>query len=85
MGALSADVFIAAQDHGERGIGPIKIKAMGQNRFTIQFNVFPENLPAELYPTTINMQLVLQKGQWRIGNIDQALETLETAPCERAS
>ncbi len=81
MGALSADIFIAAQDFGERGIGPIKIKAIGQNRFTIQFDVFPEAPPPERSPSKVTLQLVMQNGEWRIGDVDQALQTLESAPC----
>ncbi len=81
MGALSADVFIAAQDFGERGIGPITIRALGGNRFTVGFEAFPGHLPAERSTSKVTMQLVLQNGQWRIANIDQALEALESSRC----
>ncbi len=81
VGTLGADIFIAAQDFGDRGIGPITIKALGENRFAIKFDVFPERPPAERYPTTVKMQLVMQNGSWRIANIDAALEALEAAPC----
>ena len=81
MGALSADIFIAAQDIGERGIGQVDIKALGQNSFEIKFDVFPEHPPAERFPTKVKMQLVMQNGSWRIADIDGALELLEAAPC----
>lgn len=65
----------------ERGIGPIKIKAIGQNRFTIQFDVFPEAPPPERSPSKVTLQLVMQNGEWRIGDVDQALQALESTPC----
>ena len=80
MGTLGADIFIAAQDFGARGIGPITIKALGENRFAIKFDVFPEQPPAERYPSTVKMQLVMHSGHWRIANIDGALEALEADP-----
>jgi hypothetical protein len=81
MGTLGADIFLATQDYGDRGIGPVSIKALGQNRFEIKFDVFPENPPAERYPSKVKMQLVMQNGTWRIANIDDALESLDAAPC----
>ena len=84
MGALSADIFISAQDFGERGIGPISIKALGRDRFTIKFEGFPEHPARERSTSKVSMQLILQNGQWRIANIDQALEALESAHCEVA-
>jgi hypothetical protein len=82
IGALSADVLIAAQDFGETGIGPITIKAIGGERFKVEFELFPEYPSAERSTSIVTVQLVLLNGQYRIANIDQALEALESAPCE---
>ncbi len=84
IGALSSDVFIAAQDFGQNGIGPISIKALGRARFAVSFELFPESPPAERSISKISLQLVLQNSQWRIANLDQALEALESSQCESA-
>jgi hypothetical protein len=81
VGFVNGMLLINAQDFGDRGIGPIAIEALDNQRYAVRFELFPEQDAAHRAAVTVTLSLVRTANAWRIDDVDGIYAELTAQAC----